>query len=68
MANYSEEQRKDILERSEKAISYLKTLDLQPAAFVSMANTKDGLFAVKVDAYLQDTRYTQQTINVSDLK
>lgn len=55
--DYSESQRKDIEERVEKAKSYLKELQLQPAAIMQMANVGKDIFGVQPLVYLQDLKY-----------
>lgn len=64
MPIYNEEQKKDIKERTNKAIEVLNELNLAPQAQVSKAivNTQDGqeLFADRVQPYLQDTKYVAE--------
>lgn len=57
---YSPEEKKDILERVEKAKIILSELSLRPSSSVSATNTGDDVFALKVISYLQDTKYTPQ--------
>lgn len=56
--DYTEEQKKDINERVEKAVQSLKELNLRVACVSNMVNTGDDVFAIKLIPYLQDTLYT----------
>jgi len=56
--NFTEEQRKDIEERTKKAQVALKELQLQPACFVTPINLGDDTFALKTIAFLQDLKFT----------
>lgn len=56
---YTEEQIKDIKERTDKAVEVLKELQLQPACFVQKISLGDDMFADKVMAYLQDTKFNE---------
>lgn len=60
---YTDEQVKDIQERTEKGIAYLKELDLAPAAVLNKVNIgtegKD-IFADLVQPYLADTKYSKK--------
>lgn len=55
---YTEEEKKDIEERVEKAKTMLAELNLQPSAQVQKVNTGNDIFADKVIPFLQDTKYT----------
>ena len=57
-SDFTDEQKKDIEERVEKAKIALRDLRLQPGCFVTPINMGDDTFALKTIAYLQDTRYT----------
>ncbi len=59
-SDYTESQKKDILERMDKAKKALEDLQLRPSSSVSATNTGDDVFALKVISYLQDTKYTAQ--------
>lgn len=54
---YTEEQKKDITDRVEKARVALKDLHLQPACMPNMQNMGDDVFGIKLIPYLQDTLY-----------
>ena len=54
---YTEEQKKDILEREAKAIETLKELQLTPSAYVMKTNLGDDTFVDKVIPYLKDTKF-----------
>lgn len=54
---YTPEQIKDVQEREAKALAYLKDLELTPSAILSMSNNGNDVFGVKVQPYLQDTKY-----------
>lgn len=63
MHKYTEEKKKDVQERVDKAIVMLKELQLQPAAACSKVNIgQDGkdIFADLVQPYLQDTKFKDQ--------
>lgn len=62
--DYSEEQRKDIEARVEKAKVALKELNLQPACFMTPANVGDDVFGLKAIAYLQDIKFVKSPIKV----
>lgn len=55
--NYSEEQKKDITERVEKARKLLDELQLNPSAQIYYDNIGNDTFATKVIPYLQDLKY-----------
>lgn len=55
---YSEEQKKDIEERVEKARVFLKELQLRPSVAVQAVNTGDDVFALKSIPFLQDEKFT----------
>lgn len=55
---YTDEQKKDIEGRTEKAKDFLKEIGLQPACFVTPINMGDDVFALKTIAYLQDLKFT----------
>ena len=63
MQNYTEEEKKDITERTEKANAYLKELNLVPAAQVVKVNLGDvdpkfnSVFGDLIQVYLADTKY-----------
>jgi len=59
---YSEEEIKDITERTEKAIKLLGELNLYPTAQVLKVNMGDDVFGDKVIAYLQDNKYKKEPI------
>lgn len=56
---YTPEQIKDITEREAKGLQALKDLQLTPACAVQKINVGNDVFADKVNAYLQDTKYTE---------
>lgn len=58
MANYTEEQVKDITEREQKGLEALKALNLTPAAQISKVQMGSDIFADKLIPFLQDTKYT----------
>lgn len=62
--NYTEEQKKDITERVNKAIESLKELRLAPSALlqkvkISSENGAD-IYADQLQAYLQDVKYVKE--------
>lgn len=57
---YTDEMKKDIIEREKKGLEALKALDLTPAASTQMINIGNDTFAVKLVPYLQDTKHTPQ--------
>lgn len=57
---YTEEMKKDIQEREAKALDYLKSLDLTPAAILNKVNLGQDVFADKVTPFLQDTKYAKK--------
>ncbi len=61
---YTEEQLKDIQERSEKAIKMLAELELSAQANVSMVNLANDVFGVKVQPLLMDTKYASKNEEV----
>lgn len=58
--DYTPEQVKDIQVREKKALEYLKSLQLSPAAQVVKVRMTgpDDVFMDKVTPYLADTKYT----------
>lgn len=56
----TEEQRKDIEIRVEKAKTTLTELKLQPACMPYMTNMGDDVFGIKLVPYLQDTQYASK--------
>lgn len=54
---YSPEQIIDVQEREKKALDFLKELELTPSAILSMQNNGKDVFGIKVQPYLQDTKY-----------
>lgn len=59
---YSEEEKKEITERTEKAIALLKDLQLQPACFVGKINIGNDTFVDNVIPYLQDLKYKKEPV------
>lgn len=57
MANYTDEQVKDITEREQKGLEALKALHLTPAAQISKVQMGNDIFADKLIPFLQDTKY-----------
>lgn len=57
MDKYSPEQVKDIKEREQKALNYLKELQLTPAAAISKEQIGNDMFADKVVPFIRDTKY-----------
>ena len=58
--NYTEEQKKDIIERVNKANKVLKDLQLFPSAIVQKVKISDNnedVFADKVICFLADSKY-----------
>lgn len=55
--DYTDEQKKDIEARVEKARVALAELNLQTACMPQMYNTGDDVFGVKLISYLQDIKY-----------
>ena len=54
---YTSEQLSDIKVRAEKAIAFLKELELQPAAQMLPQNMGNDIFGLKLVAFLQDTKF-----------
>lgn len=54
---YSEDQKKDINERVEKAKQFLLENNLQPGVVMQAINLRDDVFGMKPIPYLQDTFY-----------
>lgn len=66
MQNYTNEQKKDILERVNKANEYLKELNLSLAAQTftdRTSKTQEGydVFGIGVVAFLKDTKYDTES-------
>lgn len=57
MQNYTEEQIKDITEREQKALNFLKELKLSPAASIQKVNIGGDAFADKLIPFLRDFKY-----------
>lgn len=64
MNNYTPDQIEDITQREQQGLDALKALGLTPAAIMQKVNMGNDVFADKVLPYLQDTKYTNQSINV----
>ena len=58
---YTDAQIADIKEREAKALEMLKTLQLTPAAVISKVNLGDDTFGDKLQCYLRDLKYTDDT-------
>lgn len=56
---YSEIEEKDILERQQKVIDFLKENQLNPIARLSMQNDGKDVFGIKVHVELMDLKYKQ---------
>lgn len=56
--NYTEEQKKDINGRTEKARVFLKELQLRPAVVMQPINIGNDAFAMKPIVYLADEKFT----------
>lgn len=61
MHNYSEEEKKEITERIEKARKFLEENHLNLSAQIYFENIGNDAFATKVLPYLQDTKYDKST-------
>lgn len=57
-SDYTEDQRKDIEERVEKAKTLLKELQLRPALVMQPVNMGNDVFGMKAIPYLADEKYT----------
>lgn len=66
--DYTEEMKREIEVRINKASKMLEELQLKPLASVQSINTGDDIFAHKVIVYLQDTRYKKSPLQAKDLK
>lgn len=62
---YTDEQRKDIEERSQKASDALKELNLTPAAVIQKTKLSEGIFADQISVYLADTKYQDEPTQTS---
>ena len=60
MAQYTEEQVKDVEGREAKALEMLKELELTPAAFCQKTNIGNDVFVDKITCYLQDTKFAEK--------
>lgn len=58
--NYTDEQKADIIERVNKAMEFLKEIELSPAAAISKVALGNDVFADRVQAYLKDTKYEEK--------
>ena len=56
---YIKEQIEDIKVRSQKAVDFLKELELQPAAQMLPQNMGNDIFGLKLTPFLQDTKFTK---------
>lgn len=67
---YTDEEIADVQAREKAALEYLKENGLQPAAIVSKVKLDNpegfDIFADRVQAYLQDTRYASIKSPISD--
>lgn len=54
---YTNEMKKDIMEREAKALEMLKELQLSPAASIGYINIGNDTFATKMYPYLSDLKY-----------
>lgn len=69
MENYTEEQKKDITERVEKANAFLKELELVSAVQSSSVNLGsvdpkfNSIFGTYLQIFLQDTKYSKKQEN-----
>lgn len=57
---YTEEQKKEILERLARASASLKELEFELACQPTMENTGNNVFGIKLTPYLQDTKYSSK--------
>ncbi len=55
--NYTKEQEQDIIERTQKVIDLLKTLELEIQAQVIVMDTGDNIFGLKVVPFLKDLKF-----------
>lgn len=55
--NYTKEQEQDIIERTQKVIDLLKTLELEIQAQVIAMDTGDNIFGLKVVPFLKDIKF-----------
>lgn len=60
MQNYTEEETKDIIERTKKALETLKELQLNPSAQVVAHNLGEDTFGFKVIPYLSDLKFIEK--------
>jgi len=60
MEKLTPEQIKNVQEREAKGLEALKALELSPAAFLTVVNLGEDVFATKVQAYLADTKFTKK--------
>lgn len=59
MQEYTPEEKKDIVERTNKAIETLKELQLNPSAQIIANNVGDDTFGFKVIPYLADLKFAK---------
>jgi hypothetical protein len=64
---YTSDQIKDITTREAQGLEALKALQLTPACAVQKINIGNDVFADRVSAYLQDTKYSLTTTAGGDL-
>lgn len=55
--DFTDEQKKDVAVRIDKARTLLTELQLRPSASVSIENIGNDVFATKVTPYLHDTKF-----------
>lgn len=64
---YTEEQRRDIEARTEKAKTILAELKLRPACMPQLVNLGDDVFATKLFSYLQDEKFSPTISPIQDV-
>ena len=57
MEKYTKDEIKDIEDREKKCLTFLKEMDMTPAAQVYKQNIGNDMFVDKVTCYLRDIRY-----------
>lgn len=60
MKNYSDKERKDIKERSDKVFEFVTSQQFEIQAQVIAMDTGDNIFGLKVIPYLKDTKFLDE--------
>jgi hypothetical protein len=65
---YTKEEIEDVTEREKNALTYLTENKLTPSSQVSLVNLGDDVFGIKVQPFLQDTKYQEIVSPIQDIK